>query len=95
MFAVYIAAANSRSSVRDNVPNLLRPSPGLDGLSQDKLAFATDQAVDRCSQACSVISLCSVNLSPLSLVVALAHTLHASCLPVHFLTMQRQSIDSE
>ena len=36
----------------DDVPNLLRPSPGLEFLSQDKLAFPTGQAVDRYAQAC-------------------------------------------
>lgn len=48
----YIAAANIRSSVTDDVPNLLRPSPGLEYLSEGKLALPTDEAVDRYTQAC-------------------------------------------
>ena len=36
----------------EDVPNLLRPSPGLEFLSRDKLALPTDPAVDRCMLAC-------------------------------------------
>lgn len=44
--------SHSKSSPQTHTDALLRPSPGLDLLSQDKLAFSTDQAVDRYSQAC-------------------------------------------
>lgn len=55
--AGYIAAANLRSSVTEDVPNLLRPSPGLEFLSQDKLGLPTDQAVDRYMLACGNLQL--------------------------------------